>query len=478
MTFSFYWHDYETWGADPRRDRPSQFAGIRTDADLNPIGEPLVVYCKPSDDMLPQPEACMITGITPQKAWREGVIEAEFIRRIHRELSAPGTCGVGYNTLRFDDEVTRNTLYRNFYDPYGREWQNGCSRWDIIDMVRLTHALRPEGIEWPRNESGVASFKLEALSTANGIVHESAHDALSDVRATIGLARLVKQRQPRLYDYVFEGRDKRVAAQRLDLQQRQPLLHVSAMYPAERGCLAMVMPLARHPDNPNGVIVYDLREDPAPLLELDAEAIHTRLFTAAADLPEGVERIPLKTVHLNKCPVLVPMNTLTAEAAERWGIDTEAGESRRAQLLAQPGLAEKIEAVHRMTRFDPVTDPDLSLYSGGFFSRDDRRRMDEIIAGDPAALGRFPLVFDDPRLPEMLFRYRARNWPGTLTADERERWDEYRAARLLEPDGGGSIMLDDYLAVLDRLEADPELPSDKKALIPDLLAWAEQVNPL
>ncbi|MCU7807879.1 MAG: exodeoxyribonuclease I [Candidatus Thiodiazotropha sp. (ex Semelilucina semeliformis)] len=478
MTFTFYWHDYETWGADPRRDRASQFAGIRTDAELNPVGEPLVVYCKPTDDMLPQPEACMVTGITPQKAWEEGVNEAEFIKRIHQELSMPETCGVGYNTLRFDDEVTRNTLYRNFYDPYAREWQNGCSRWDIIDMARLTHALRPEGIEWPVNDAGVTSFRLEVLSAANGIVHESAHDALSDVHATIGLARLIKQRQPKLFNYIFESRNKRVVAERLNLQQCQPVLHVSSMYPAERGCIAMVIPLAKHPENPNGIIVYDLREDPAPLLELTPEEIHQRLFTATADLPEGVSRIPLKTVHINKCPVVVPMSTLNAEAAERWGVDVVAGERHRQKILAHTGLAEKIDAVHRMTRFDPVTDPDQALYSGGFFSRDDRQRMDQILSSAPAELQNFPLVFDDGRLPEMLFRYRARNWPASLTADEKERWEEYRHARLSEPDGGGSITLDEYLMTLDRLEADPQLPDRKKALIPHLLAWAEQVAPV
>ncbi len=477
MTFSFYWHDYETWGADPRRDRPAQFAGLRTDADLNPVGEPLVIYCRPSDDMLPQPEASMITGITPQMALREGLIEAEFIRRIHHELATPETCGVGYNTLRFDDEVTRYTLFRNFYDPYAREWQNGCSRWDIIDMVRLTHALRPQGIEWPLNESGVVSFRLELLSAANAIAHESAHDALSDVHATIGMARLIKQRQPKLFDFVLSNRDKHSLGQRLNLQQRQPVLHVSSMYPAEHGCIAMVMPLAKHPGNPNGVIVYDLRYDPTPLLELSEEEIHQRLFTPKAELPEGVERIPLKTLHLNKCPVVVPMNTLTGEAAERWSIDVKAGECHRQMLLQQPGLEQKLQAVHQMTRFDPVTDPDLSLYSGGFFSRDDRQRMQRIVQSKPSALHDFPPVFDDDRLPEMLFRYRARNWPETLDEDERERWQEYRLVRLLEADGGGSITLDEYLATLDRLEADPGLPSEKRALIPQLLAWAEQVAP-
>jgi exodeoxyribonuclease-1 len=477
MTFSFYWHDYETWGADPRRDRPSQFAGVRTDADLNPIGDPLVIYCKPSDDMLPQPEACMVTGITPQKALQEGLIEAEFIKRIHQQLAEPETCGVGYNTIRFDDEVTRYTLYRNFYDPYAREWQNGSSRWDIIDMVRLTHALRPEGIEWPQNETGVTSFRLEVLSVANNIAHESAHDALSDVYATIGLARLIKQRQPKLYDYLLKSRNKHVIAERLNLQQRQAVLHVSSMYPAALGCIAMVMPLLKHPVNANGVIVYDLRHDPAPLFELSEEALHERLFTPTADLPEGVERIPLKTVHINKCPVVAPLSTLTDEAAARWRLDVKQGEIYRQKLLAEPAFINKIATIHQANAFEPISDPDQALYSGGFFSRDDRQRMDAILATEPASLARFPLVFDDARLPEMVFRYRARNWPELLSEEDRQRWQEFREARLLDADGGGSITLDEYLAKLDKLEADPALSPEKQDLIPQLLRWAERVTP-
>ena len=478
MTFSFYWHDYETWGADPRRDRASQFAGVRTDESLNPVGDPLVIYCKPSDDMLPQPEACMVTGITPQKAQQEGLVEAEFIRLIHRELSAPGTCGVGYNSLRFDDEVTRNTLYRNFYDPYAREWRNGASRWDIIDMVRLTHALRPEGIEWPKNDQGVTSFRLEELSVANGIEHASAHDALSDVYATIGLARLIKQRQPKLYDYLFNSRPKQVIAERLNLREREAVLHVSSMYSAAQGCIAMVVPLLKHPSNPNGVIVYDLRHDPEPFLSLSIEELHERLFTPTDLLPEGAERLPLKTVHINKCPVVVPLNTLTPEAAERWRIDVRQGESFRRRLLELDEFVSKIDQVHRQRDFEPVSDPDQAIYSGGFFSRDDRQRMDEIIRSNPSSLADFPLVFDDQRLPEMLFRYRARNWPDLLTEEERQRWDEYRGSRLLDADGGGSITLDDYLQILDRLESDAQLSPQKRALVPQLLAWAEQVTPL
>ena len=147
MPDSFYWHDYETFGSDPARDRPVQFAGLRTDAELNPVGDPLVIYARPANDFLPHPEACLVTGIGPRLALERGERECEFIGRIHEQLALPGTCGVGYNSLRFDDEVTRHTLYRNFYDPYGREWQHGNSRWDVIDLVRTANALRPDGID-------------------------------------------------------------------------------------------------------------------------------------------------------------------------------------------------------------------------------------------------------------------------------------------------------------------------------------------
>ena len=263
MPDTFYWHDYETFGADPSRDRPVQFAGLRTDFDLNPVGEPLVLFARPADDVLPQPEACLVTGISPQQALEKGLPESEFIGRIERELARPGTCGVGYNSLRFDDEVTRYTLYRNFHEPYAREWQNGNSRWDLIDLVRTANALRPEGIEWPLREDDLPSFRLEDLTAANGISHESAHDALSDVRATIALARLVRERQPRLYDYVLRHRDKRSAQALLDIATMKPVLHVSGMFGAQRHNIALIVPLALHPVNRNEVICYDLDADPA-----------------------------------------------------------------------------------------------------------------------------------------------------------------------------------------------------------------------
>jgi exodeoxyribonuclease-1 len=477
MKNTLYWHDYETWGADPSRDRPSQFAGLRTDLDLNPIGKPLVIYCKPADDMLPQPEACLVTGITPQKAAAEGVVEAEFIAQIHKELSQPGTCSVGYNSIRFDDEVTRYTLYRNLYDPYAREWRYGNSRWDIIDMARLTYALRPDGINWPKYPDGKQSFRLEQLTEANGIAHESAHDALSDVEATIALARLIRQQQPRLYDYIFKQRGKRQVAEMLNLQLLEPVVHISSMYPSERGCMAVIMPLAKHPTNSNGVIVYDLSCDPEALLTLSEDEIHSRLFTAKADLPEGIERIPLKTVHLNKSPVVVPLNTLTDKAIARWKIDMSAIGSHRQQLVdAKEVVVKKIVSVHQQATFEPITDPDRMLYSGGFFSDADRRELDSIRQKSPEELAHCSCDFDDARLAEMLLRYRARNWPESLSEEESNYWHEYRHQRLHDKDGGGSIAMSEYNQSIQRLGNLPE-HAGNRGLFDELKAWGESLEP-
>src|SRR5690606_4771816 len=335
-----------TFGSDPRSDRPCQFAGIRTDEELNLIGPPLVAYCRPAPDFLPDPEACLVTGISPLRAASEGLDEAAFCAAIHAEFSTPGTCVAGYNNIRFDDEVTRHLLYRCFYDPYEREWKNGNSRWDIIDMLRLAWAVRPQGIRWPVKEDGSPSFRLEDLTRENGIGHESAHDALSDVMATIEVARLVRRTQPRLFDWYYRHRHKSAVLPLLDPESREPVLHVSSRYPAAQGCLAVVIPLARHPVNQNGVIVCDLGVDPDAWLGLDVDELRRRLFTPRAELAEGEERPPLKTVHANKCPVLAPLSVLSEEVQARWGIDLATCRRRLEVIEAAEGLAERLRELH------------------------------------------------------------------------------------------------------------------------------------
>ncbi|MEK0265513.1 exodeoxyribonuclease I [Stenotrophomonas rhizophila] len=476
MADSFLFYDLETFGQDPRRTRIAQFAGIRTDADLNIIEEPVSFYVKPADDLLPSPIATLITGITPQHALSAGVTEAEAFARINDLMAQPGTCSLGYNTLRFDDEFVRHGLFRNFYDPYEREWRNGNSRWDLLDMMRLLHALRPDGIVWPQREDGATSFKLEHLATANNVRQGDAHEALSDVYATIGLAKLFKQAQPRLWDYALKLRDKRFVGGLLDVEAMQPVLHISMRYPAQRMCAAPVLPLARHPFINNRIIALDLEGDIEPLLDLPPETIAARLYTRAADMAEGEQRVPLKEVHLNKVPALVAWNHLRPADHARLGIDPAAIEAK-AERLRQigPALAEKVRQVYSGERTLPPSDVDASLYDG-FLADGDKSLMSRIRTSPPAELASFAERLRDPRMPELLFRYRARNYPDTLDTTERSRWNDYRRQRLLGDASLGEQTLPQFTAQLDALAAEHADDAGKLALLQQLRDWGTHLQ--
>jgi exodeoxyribonuclease-1 len=473
---TYYWYDLETFGLDAARDRIAQFAGIRTDIDLNIIADPLIIYCKISNDVLPQPEACLVTGITPQKTLADGISENAFIAAIHTEFARPNTCVAGFNNIRFDDEFIRYALYRNFYDPYAREWQNGNSRWDIIDMVRITRALRPEGINWPVDENGVATNRLELITKANGIAHEAAHDAMSDVYATIAVARLIREKQPRLYEYIAQHRTKDKIAELLNIHQPVPVLHASDMFPGSVCNTAMVLPLAPHPTNKNGIIVYDLRYDPEPLLTLDANEIRQRIYTPRSELAEGMTRIPVKTVHINKCPVVVPLNTLDEASATRIDLDRTLHLKHSQVLLANIDMIRrKLREVFSDNPFPAASDPDLSLYSGGFFSDSDRHRMQQIQHTAADKLGELKLNFNDARLSEMLFRYRARNFPQTLDQDELANWQLYRQKRITQADGGGSITLTDYNLKIEAALQQQPMDNHQKQILQALQQYAKNI---
>lgn len=471
---SFYWYDFETFGADPLRDRPCQFAGVRTDENFNEIEDPLVIYCKPTDDILPHPDACLITGITPQKAAQHGVIEAEFIRQIEQEFARPGTCVVGYNSIRFDDEITRHCLYRNFYDPYAREWQNGNSRWDIIDMVRLVRATRPDGINWPNHANGKPSFRLEDLTKANGIAHDAAHDALSDVRATIAIAKLIKQKQPKLFDFVVNNRDKKSARKYLDVGSYKPVLHISSKYSAEKGCAALVVPIAQDNINSNAIYVYDLSIDPQPLIDLSVEQIKERIFTASINLPDGIERIPLKAVHTNKCPILVPPLTIKGEVAQHLGIDFQTCLNNLNKIKLVPKLAMKIQSVFQH-EYPKETNPDLMLYAGGFFSSHDKQLMAKIRDLPPNALADININPNDSRITEMLFRYRARNYPNTLSSIEQIEWHKFCYECLEASDAEGVTKLAAYFQRINQVRQSGDLNADQELILNQLETYANEL---
>ena len=425
---TLYWHDYETSGASPANDRPWQFAGVRTNLDLEIIGEPLTVYAKPSLDVLPHPTAIRVTGISPYECEEKGLTEQGFIARIHDELSQPGTCGVGYNSLRFDDEVTRYSLWRNFYDPYAREYSRGNSRWDLIDIVRAFYALRPNSLQWPKHPDGSPSFKLKALTAANGLEHGAAHDAMADVTATLALARALRAADEALFDRLLGQRFKARVEAMVDTHRMTPLVHVSGLFGTDRHCLGVIVPLAIHPDFKSDVICADITREPS-FLDMSVEEIQKRLFAKKEDLNSPDDRPSLMTIKVNRAPVLLPMSDISPEAAQRLGLNgdrlrTHLSQLRAAREARGTAFTAECQDVYRSAARSVDANPDTALY-GNFVPKEDRGLIQEVRDASPAELRDRRFAFSDSRLPELLFRYRARNWPEILSGAERSQWQEY-----------------------------------------------------
>ena len=469
-TPSFFFYDYESFGVNPATDRPAQFAGIRTDYQFNIIGEPVMFYCKQTPDYLPTPEAVMVTGITPQLCNQEGISEPEFAARIHEQFSQANTCIIGYNNIRYDDEMTRYTFFRNFFDPYEYSWKQGNSRWDLLDVVRACYALRPEGIEWVHDENGLPSFKLDQLTKANGIAHENAHDAMSDVYATIAMAKLIQTKQPKLFDFFFTHRGKKETEKLIDTAEMTPLVHVSGMFGNARSNISWIAPLAWHPTNQNEVICCDLTGDIQPLLTESADVLRERLYTKREALAEGINPVPLKGVHINKCPILAPAKVLLPENAERLGIDREACLANLKQLKANKSLIrEKVTDIFTQTREFSVSDNvETTLYQG-FFSAADKNNMAILRSLKPEELAHHGLKFADERVEPLLFHYRARHFPETLSRAEQIKWQKYCHQKIDEKTESFASSL---VALFTQYQEQPE----KLALLESLAAYAEQLT--
>ncbi len=469
---SFYWYDLETSGTDPKWDRVIQFAGIRTDLELNEVGDHASEYVRLPPDVLPQPMACLVTGLSPQKVNAEGLDEIEAFARIERRFTAPGTCVAGFNSLRFDDEFIRYGFYRQLIDPYAREWQGGNSRWDIIDLVRAAAALRPEGIEWPQ-EMGLPVFRLEAMTIANGIEHGQAHDALSDVRATIGLARLIRHKQRRLFDWYLGLRDKGRLATLLRPAQPEICLHVSGRLPRERHCIAPVMPLAAHPQNRNSIIVVDLLSNLEPLLTHDADALAELIFTPQTQAP-----LRIKEVRINRVPFVAPISVLRDQDIARLSWDMDDIQARFARLARAEGLRAKLLAVFRSRQPPAEQDPDAALYQG-FIGDADRARCNAVVAslrhGEPVT----DPGFEDARLSELLLRLRARHDPAVLSAAEQRRWLRFVHGKLLAEGGSDHappwLTLAGFQRALHQAGAASQSESDQQ-LLHELAQYGESVH--
>lgn len=500
MADSFFFYDLETSGINPREARVMQFAGQRTDMDLRPVGEPYNILIKLTPDVLPEPDAVLLTGITPQATLAEGVTEAEFLKLFHGQIVRPGTIFLGYNTVRFDDEFMRFLHYRNFYDAYEWQYLDGCSRWDLLDVVRLTRALRPEGIEWPFTEDGKATNRLELITQLNGLAHDQAHDALSDVTATIAVAKLIRDKQPKLFDFLLSYRSKK-EVEKLVCQEGQPFVYACGRYPSETHKTTVAVRVA---DNPNrgGCLVYDLRHDPSEFLAMTPEQLAERWQWARE--PDAPRRLPVKPLQFNRCPAVAPLAVLDEVSRQRIGLDLAAvkrhlrllrsaddwpqklvkalaiKEAHDKQRWAAHDVSRDVDEYHGAVTHDDKVAPmidgavDGKLYDG-FVGPADKQAMRAVRAATPSALDGFADQLQDERLRQLLPLYKARNYPDSLSDDERRRWEAFIQRRLV--DGGQTSRLARYFGRLQELAAKPDLTSQQSYLLEELQLYGQSVIP-
>jgi exodeoxyribonuclease I len=478
MAASFFFYDLETSGISPRRDRVMQFAGQRTDLDLKPLGEPVNVLIKLTPDVLPQPDAVLIHGITPQKTLTEGVTEAEFLKLFNEEIVKPDMIFVGFNNLRFDDEFIRFMNYRNFYDAYEWHWMQSRTRWDLLDAARMTRALRPDGIKWPFSPEGKPTNRLEYLTSLNKLSHTQAHDALNDVMATIEVARLLKSRQPKIFEHLLSIR-KKDAIKRI-VEGGKPFMYTSGRYPSEFLHTTAAVMLGR-PAPQDYILVYDLRVDPEPFLKMGVEAI-IAAWRYNPD-PKAV-RLPVKTLKYNRCPAIAPGVVQDKATLERLQLSVEEVADNLAKVTRHgKAFAEKIfTAVQRMdeererTQMTLVADDktaDERLYDG-FIDKADADLMRSVRAAKPEELSGFADRFEDGRLKSLLPLYKARNYPKSLTAAEQAQWDKFVQARLMG--GGSESVAAQYFARLSEL-AKGKLSGEQKYLLEELQLYGQSLIP-
>lgn len=469
MTATYFFYDLETTGLDPREDRVMQFAGQRTDMDFNPIGEPYNLLVALNDDTLPSPYALMVTGVTPQETVADGYTEAQFAKIFIEEIATPDTIILGYNSIRFDDEFMRALLWRNYYDPYEWTWKDGRSRWDMLDVVRMTRALRPDGINWPTVD-GKPVNKLELLSAENGLDHAKAHDALSDVGALIGVTKLIAEKQPQLFGYLLKMRDKKAIRSLVDLDEQKPFVYASGRYDGEYNKATVALPIAEA--DYGNVFVYDLRYDPTAWLAMSERELAEILFTPYAERGDDYQKLPVKKLQYNRAPAVAPVGVL--EQADGWSklqLDMATVEKHRKLLLAHPDFAQRVaQVLLKRPDFPAAADAESQLYDG-FVSDRDKLRSEVLRNTDEKDLKLYKPEFDDGRLTEMFPRYKARNFLRIATADELGAYEQWRAEKL-------TARAPKFLQDLQTVSKQADLSDHQQYVCEELKLWFESIMPI
>lgn len=475
---SFVIYDLETSDRSAQEGQIVQYASVRTDLEFNPIEEPINVLIKPNDTSLWSPEAVLVHGITPQKALKEGMTEKEFLDFFHSQINIGNTIYAGFNNISFDNDFMRFLHYRNYRDAYDIEYDNGNSKFDFLPAARMQRAVRPDGVEWPFKEDGTPVNTLVSLTEANNITHDDAHDAESDVLGTKDLAKLLSEKQ-KLMAYLLENRHK--GKLQYFFNNNKNFLYADSRVPKDYMHVSMFTTLVAL-DN-NTILAYDLRHDPTEFLELSVEQLAARMkYSKDSDL----KRLPVQEIKLNKCPAVVPAAVAKEESVQE-NIKFDYAEamknyqkivSDQADFTSRIINARDIIEKEKRTKYaeaDKKKPAEALLYSK-FVSTPDSIVSEKIRRASPDEIISFGSQLSDSRLKAMLPRYKARNFPKSLTSEERSQHDEYVRTLLLE--GGEKSKFAKYQKKIGQLMTAEGRTLQENFLLNELKLYYEATLPL
>ena len=471
---TYFFYDLETSGFNARYDRIMQFAGQRTTLELEPTGEPVNILVKMTDDTLPSPGAILTTHITPQQTLQDGISEADFCREFLANIATPDTIFIGYNNIRFDDEFMRHTLWRNFHDPYEWAWKEGRGRWDMLDVARMVRALRPDDITWPNKRMkdektgewhDVPTVNLVDMAKNNGFENENAHDALADVNALINLTRLLRDKQPQMFNYLKDNHTKDKVAGIVRPDAPMPFVYTSGRFPSENEKTTVATAIASGKTS-SSVLVWDLRYK-ITNFDWDTKQIRQNLM---ADYEtrhqDGFVALPIKELSFNKCPAVAPIGVLNEEAEKRVHL-TKAEAIANWHLLHQnKEILQRITSAWRgLPALKPAADVEGRLYDS-FAPDSDKTKIRLVAAASESDLADMHPEFNDKRLDELLLRYKARQYPKTLSETEQQKWEQYRITKLQRE-------LPKYFEQLNKLSQQ----GVDDYILQELQLWAESLIP-
>ena len=462
------WYDYETSGRDAAVDRPVQLGWQVTDPGMEPVADAESLLVRLPDDVLPSPGAMLVHQILPDVHQRDGISEAELAKHLE-QLIAPRTLVAGYNSRGFDDKFTQHIFYRCLRDPYAWQYADGRGRFDLYPVVLTYFVLAPESIRWPEDHDGRPRFKLDRIGPLNQLDQglKRAHDASSDAAVTARLARQLALHDPDLFATCLKRIDKHFVTDQIRADGRsEGFLEVTSFAGWDQGFVRDLWIPFRLSERSNDYVAFDLNYDPQQVMT-NLIGLVERYSIDRSELRKQVRAMGIHTIRINAQPMLFRRATLEPHIKSRleafgrdevrqnqhldvWQHIQESPAFKQLYQLAVQVLVETEQAL--------PDDVDFGLYAGKFLSTHDKDLLASLPLMDPEALSQWTQSFDDPRYDTLLFRYRARNFPQSLTQSEWKLWQKTRREKLMgvhSTKTQASRVQDELVAITQRTDLEP-----------------------